>query len=117
MKIEIMIKNIDNDSAIREFIERKVHYALDRINARVEQITIRLEDASGHSHAFDGRCQIDVSLLPTGQIHVSASGGTTFDSVLQATQKMEHAIKHDIDRQRRSAHIRHQKSKREFASV
>ena len=116
MKIETVVKNVKNDSAIREFIERKVHYALDRINARVKQVTIRLEVAAGHSNAFDGRCHIDVAMLPTGHIHVSASGGTTFDSVLQATQKMEHAIKHDIDRHRRSARVRHQKSKQRFYS-
>lgn len=116
MKIETVIKNVKNDSAIREFIERKVHYALDRVNARVRQVTVRLEDAAVHSNAFDGRCHIDISMFPTGHIHVSASGGTTFDSVLQATQKMEHAIKHDIDRHRRSARVRHQKSKQKFYS-
>lgn len=117
MKIEIVIKNVKNDAAVREFIERKIRFALDRIDARIKGITVRLEDESSNSGAFDGHCQIDASLLPTGRIHVSAKGGTAFDSALQATRKIEHAIKHDIDRHRRSARVRHEKSKQEFYSA
>lgn len=112
MKIEIVTKHLSNDAAIRTFIERKIHFALDRINARVRQVTVRLEDESSSSDAFGGSCRIDAALSPMGQVHVSARGGTPFDSVLQAARKMEHAIKHDIDRHRRSARVRHQQAKR-----
>lgn len=114
MNIEIVTKHVDNETAIKGYIQDKVHSAIDRINARIDQVTVRLEDESANSDAFDGLCQIDVSLNPTGHIHVSAHGESPHDTVLQATRKMEHAIKHDIDRHRRSSRVRHQKSKQEF---
>lgn len=113
MKIEIKTKNIKNDEMVREFANRKVHFALDRIDARVESVVVRLEDEKAKTDAvFDGCCKIEVELHPRGHIHVSSNGASTFDSVLQAIRKMEHAVKHDIDRHRRSARVRHQQAKR-----
>lgn len=116
MKIEIVTKNVKNEDMVREFIQRKVQFALDRIGDRVKSIVVRLEDETKDSEAFDGLCQIDVSLIPTGDIHVSAHGDSAFDSVLQATRKMQHAIKHNLDRHRRSSRVRHQQTKQDFYS-
>ncbi len=116
MNIEIVAKNIKNEAKVRDFIEEKVQLAVERIHARVGRIIVKLEDESKNSEAFAGKCQIDASILPTGTIHVSATSDTAFDTVLQATRKMEHAIKQDIDRHRRAARIRHQQSKQKFFS-
>ena len=114
MKVEIVTDNLDSDQMVREFIHRKVHFALDRVEARIDKVVVRLKDESRLSAAFDGQCQIDVTLRPKGHLHVSSKGSSPFDSVLQATRKMENAIKHDMDRQRHSSQIRHQDSKRKF---
>ncbi len=112
MKIEIKTKNVKSEIMVREYIERKVHFALDRINDRINRVTIRLEDETKDSALFDGSCRIEIELQPRGHVHVSAVGESTFDCVLKAIRKMEHAVKHDIDRHRTAAKIRHQKSKR-----
>jgi len=112
VKIEIITKNVKGESSVRQFVERKVHFALDRIDARVDQVVVRLEDETKDSKLFDGTCKIEVDIRPRGHIHVSAHGESTYDCVLQAVRKMEHAVKHDIDRHRRSSKIRHQQVKR-----
>lgn len=114
MKIEILTKNIKNQEMVREYIQRKVHFAMDRIGERIKSVFVRIEDQTKASPAFDGVCRIEVDLLPRGHVHVSATGESVFDCVLQAIRKMEHAVKHDIDRHRRSSKIRHQNTKREF---
>lgn len=114
MKIEIVTKNIKNEPMVREYIQRKVHFALDRIEARVRNVVVRIEDETRASPAFDGVCRIEVDLVPRGHVHVSANGESVFDCVLQAIRKMEHAVKHDIDRHRKSSKIRHQNAKRTF---
>jgi len=112
MKIEIKTKNVKSEKMVREFIERKVHFALDRIEDRIKRVTVRLEDQTKNSALFDGCCRIEVDLIPRGHVHVSAKGESKFDCVLKAIRKMEHAVKHSIDRHRTAANIRHQKSKR-----
>ena len=114
MKIEIVTKNVKDESVVREYIQRKVHGALDRLDDRVRTVTVRLQDETRDSAAFDGLCSIEVDLEPKGHIHVSAHGDSAFDSVMQATQKMENAVKHDLDRHRQSSKARHQQAKRGF---
>ena len=117
MRTEIVTKNVDNEAVVREFIQRKLGFALDRINARIDSVVVRLADESRNSDTFDGLCQIDAMLNPVGKIHVSAKGVSAYDSVLQAIKKIENAIKHDIDRHRRSSRVRHEKTKRNFIST
>ncbi len=114
MKIEIKTKNVKNEPMVRGYIEKKVHFALDRTDARIDKVKVRLEDETKDSKRFDGSCRIEVEMRPRGHVHVSSSGDSAYDCVLQAVRKMEHAVKHDIDRHLRSAKIRHQKSKRTF---
>lgn len=114
MKIEIVTKNVKDESVVREYIQRKVHGALDRLDDRIRSVTVRLQDETRDSNAFDGLCTIEVELSPKGHIHVSSHGESAFDSVQQATQKMENAVKHDLDRHRNSANVRHRNNKREI---
>lgn len=116
MNIEIVTRHVNNEPMVREYIQQKVEFSTDRFAERINHITIRLEDETKNSPAFDGLCQIDVILEPRGHIHVSARGELVFDCVSQAIRKMEAAIKHDIDRHRHSAKVRHQKAKRKSIS-
>ena len=114
MKIEIITKHVKNEPMVREYIDRKVHFALDRLDARIDKVVVRLEDETKDSKKFDGVCRIDIEVHPRGHLHVSSSGESTYDCILQAVRKMEHAVKHDIGRNRRSSKIRHQKAKQTF---
>ena len=112
MKIEIVTKNIKNENMVREFIHRKVTFALDRMSTQIVSVTVRLEDEAWDSAAFEGLCRIDLELQPSGHLHVSSTGESSSDCVLQATRKMENAVEHERDRRIRSARTRHQKTKR-----
>ena len=114
MKIEIITKHVKNEPMVREYIDRKVHFALDRIDARIDKVVVRLEDETKDSNRFDGNCGIEVELHPRGHVHVSATSESAYDSVSQAVRKMEHAVKHLLDRHRQSAKVRHQQGKREM---
>lgn len=114
MKIEILTRNVKNEHMVREFIDRKVNFALERLGVRVRSVMVRLEDETKDSGAFDGICRIEVELEPRGHLHVSSQGESASDCILQATRKMENAVKHEIERGRQSAQTRHQQNKRSF---
>lgn len=98
MKIEIITSDIDNPRLLREFTQRKVQFAMDRINAQARRVVIQLK--SSNSSTESGLCRIDVELGCDEQIHVSAHGNSAFDSVLQALRNLETALKPDQDRGR-----------------
>ncbi len=111
MNIEVVTKHVPDEDQIRNYIEDKIDVAFGRIHTRVKQVTVRLQDESAGSTAFDGSCQIDVLIAPTGHVHVTAHGDSPRNTVMQAIRKMEQAIKNDIDRHRHSARIRHEQSR------
>ena len=116
MNIEILLKRVENESSVKQFVHEKVENALSEIDARIDRVVVKLEDESRGSEAFDGLCRIDAWLHPTGHVHISANGDSAFDSVLQAVRKLEHTIKEKVVRERRSSRIRHEGVKREFIS-
>ena len=93
MKIEIVTKNIENEAMVREFIHQKTQFAVERVGIHLARVRVRVEDETDSSESFEGLCQIDASLNPNGDIHVSADGESAVDSVLQAIQKMQKAIR------------------------
>ena len=92
MKIEIVTKNIPNETMVREFVQQKVQFGLDRFDNRVERVTVRLEDETENLESFDGYCYVKALLSSMDDISVSSDGESAEDSVLQAIQKMQNAI-------------------------
>ncbi len=110
MKIGIVTDDSDSSLMVREYMQRKVNFAVGRFGARIGKVVARLQDQSTESSVFEGVCSIEVELVPDGHIHVSANGESPFDCVLQAVQKMEQALKHEIDRSRALNRTRHQQA-------
>ena len=113
MKLEIVTRNVLNESMVRSYIHRKAHFVAQRWVGHIDSMVIRLEDETKHSPRFRGRCSITAQ-LHRSEIHVSARGESTYDCVLSALRKMEQAVKQDVDRHRRGARARHEGGKREF---
>ncbi len=111
MKIEIVTNHVENEEMVREFIQRKVKFALESVKNRVAHLTVRLEDEADHVKSLDFLCQIEASMLPEGEIHVSAHGESFFDSALQACRKMQHAILYGAGRNSTSSRIGHRAPK------
>jgi ribosome-associated translation inhibitor RaiA len=112
MKVEIQTKCMKNEFMVREFIQRKVSFALERLADSVRKVSVLLEDETCDSPAFDGYCRIEVYLQRGGQIYVSASGESASDCVLQAIRKMEQAVKRERERKHSMTRTRHQNTKR-----
>ena len=111
MKIEIKTKHVDGDHLVREYVERKVQFALNRFEKRIARVAVHVEDESPASNQCGGLCRIEVETVPRGSVFVSAHGESAFDCVLQGVRKMEQALKHQFDRKRSAGRSRHQKAK------
>jgi putative sigma-54 modulation protein len=55
--IEVRSKTYDMESLIRQFVERRISFALDHLRD-LRRITISIEDVNGPKGGADKRCQI-----------------------------------------------------------
>jgi len=92
MKIGIQTRGINQDVMVREFIHRKITFALRRLDRNVESVAVRLEFGNPGTASLGGVCHIDLKLIGAGEIHVFSNGLSASDCVLQATRKMEFAM-------------------------
>ena len=111
MNLEVVTKNIIGEEAVRSYIASKVETAFDRFEHRIDSLTVRLSDETAGSSSFNGLCKIEALLIPRQHLHVDANGQSPFECLGSAIEKMVAALKHDFDRARSSANVRHEQNR------
>jgi putative sigma-54 modulation protein len=62
MQIIIQASGFDLSAGLREHVERRIHFALDRASHYVRKVSIRLSDVNGPRGGEDKRCRIQVTV-------------------------------------------------------
>jgi putative sigma-54 modulation protein len=62
MHIIIQAAGFDLSAGLREHVERRIHFALDRASQYVRKVSIRLTDVNGPRGGEDKRCRIQVTV-------------------------------------------------------
>ena len=73
MLIEVLNRNVPVESATREWIERRVQFALGRFIARICRVVVIVDDINGPRGGNDQRCRLRISLIPEGSVVVGHS--------------------------------------------
>ena len=63
MQLELSANGVDLTVAIRDYVERRIRFALGRFAGRVERVYVRLADENGHKSGVGKMCRILVRLV------------------------------------------------------
>jgi len=99
MMLELHSTGIDVNPSTRDYIERRLEFALGRFRHQIERVNVRLEDVNGPRGGVDQRCQIRVSL--TGRRPLVLAEGLESEirvSVDQAFDRISRAVARRTDR-------------------
>lgn len=91
MRFELW-SNRDISAALRQHVERRFQFALDRFAARIERVDIRLEDVNGPRGGVDRRCRVDLVGRRSWRIHVEGSGATFEEAVDAAAARAARSV-------------------------
>jgi putative sigma-54 modulation protein len=58
----------DLSAGLREHVERRIHFALDRASQYVRKVSIRLSDVNGPRGGEDKRCSIQVTVAGAADV-------------------------------------------------
>jgi putative sigma-54 modulation protein len=84
--------NQEMSDALREYIDRKLRWALDRYDHRLDRIQVRLEDVNGPRGGVDKRCRVQVIGRPSWRIHVEGAGATFYDAIDAAAARARRSV-------------------------
>ena len=62
MQFEIRGKDMSISQALRDHIERRLRFALDRFARRIRRVHVTLGDLNGPRGGIDKRCKLAISL-------------------------------------------------------
>lgn len=100
MLLSIHGKNIPVTAPLRAHVERKLRFALDRVEHRIQTVRVRFEDINGPRGGPDKRCTIHIRGERGWSIRTEHTAPDTLAALAAATDRLERMIGREIDRRR-----------------
>lgn len=103
MQLEMRGVNYDLDDSLRDYIKRRLRFALGRFAARIHRLKVQLTDLNGPRGGLDKRCRIAVALVPRGAVMVEGQGDDPFALIAEAAKRAGRAVRRELERRRHRA--------------
>jgi len=96
MQIQIRALSQPVGGRLREYVERRLLFALGRFGGRVQRVLVRLEDLNGPRGGLDKRCQMEVRLAGRGVLVVDVRDSATEPAVSRAADRMARRVREEL---------------------
>ena len=100
MALELRVRNGESTPEVRDYVERRLGFALGRFGGRVGRVTVSLDYLNGPRGGIDQRCRIDVSLVPSGKVLAEATDPEVVAAVNRAAERIARQVQSEFDRRR-----------------
>lgn len=87
MQIEICGRDIKVSERLRDYIERRVRFALERLARPIRRVRVQLRDLNGPRGGVDKSCQVRIALAPAATLVVEHRSATAYAAVDSALDK------------------------------
>jgi ribosomal subunit interface protein len=81
MQFEIRAKDVSISRALRNHIERRLRFALDRFASRIRQVRVKLADPNGPRGGIDKCCKLAISLDRSSTIVVESHASNVYAAI------------------------------------
>jgi putative sigma-54 modulation protein len=100
MQIDIVHRNVCVTSEQKQWINRRMHFALGRFAGRVRQASLVFSDINGARGGIDKTCRLFVTLSPAGEIVLEEVAGNIEAAVSIIADRAARTISRQLDRQK-----------------
>jgi ribosome-associated translation inhibitor RaiA len=102
MNVEIRTRGIAVVPELRERVERRASFALDRFADRIARVVVRVGDVNGPRGGVDQRCQVEVKLRSGASVRVAHTAHDAGTAIDQAIHRAANAIGRTLRRERQA---------------
>ena len=100
MLIAILNRSVPVEAETREWVERRVRFALGRFVTRIHRVAIIFEDINRPRGGIDQRCRVLVALVPEGNVVIDDVDSTIEAVTARAVDRAARAVIRELERQR-----------------
>jgi ribosomal subunit interface protein len=115
MELELRMQELNLNEVLRDYIERRLRFALSRFQSRVGKVTFRISDENGPRGGNDKTCRISAEILPSGTVVLESTQANLFTAIDAATDRLRRAVAREVE-QRRDARLSRDSIRREISA-
>ena len=100
MRFSVSGDRVQVTTDLREYIDRRLHFALGRFSPAIDHVGVRVGDVNGPRGGVDKHCQIVVKLRASGSnlIAVDDSDEDLYAAVAQASNRVGRTVARTVER-------------------
>ena len=103
MKVRMTAHGIELSAELRDYVTRRVHFALGRFVGRIKSLSVRLADINGPRGGIDKCCHIRVDAGLSQKVIVRERQETIHAAVALAMERVERAVERQLSLTRPAA--------------
>ncbi len=97
MKLRLVARGIELTADLKDYVRRRIHFALGRFAGRIQSITVRLADVNGARGGVDKSCEIRVNVGLRQEVIVGERHDNIHAAVSFAVARADRAIQRRFD--------------------
>jgi len=103
MRFSVSGDRVEVTPSLREYIDRRLYFALGRFGTAIDHVTVRVGDINGPRGGVDKHCLIVVKLRATGSNSIAVEGNDQDlqAAVARASDRIGRTVARAIERKRR----------------
>lgn len=101
MQIDIQFRGIDASQTLKAHAERRAHFTLGRVGARITRVSISLADINGPKGGADKTCTVQIALQHPGTVVVEEQGADLYQVLDRGLARAGRTVVRRLERQAR----------------
>lgn len=100
MQLLISGRNFKVSEELREHIDRRLQFALDKFDQEIDRIEVGLSDVNGPKGGIDKHCRLVAKTRAFGIVVIEDTDGDFYTVVSRAADRLGHSIGRTLDKKR-----------------
>ena len=88
MQVELIIRNADLARMLRNYADRRLHFALSRFGDRVHRVMVTVSEPTEGERSSEKHCNIRVDLKPFGQVFADETDPDVYAAIDRAAGRV-----------------------------
>lgn len=100
MLIEVTNRNVVLADGVREWIARRLQFALGRFSSRIRRVSVVFSDVNGGKGGCDKQCRIKITLIPGGEVVIEDIDPSVVTVVANIAERAARSVSRELERRR-----------------
>jgi len=102
MRVELRVRDVDLAGALREYIVRRLDFALGRFGERVGRVRVKISGLNGTRGGTIASCRISADVLPFGRVALQETELDLYAAIDGAVNRLGRLLSQRFERLRES---------------